>query len=117
MNMFGWDDIQSFCDDLSKWMIETNTVDELKLAHPKGEFPLRADPKEDDEQTSWDTLCYLTLWICCKAKSKAPDCLESRILLSEKNLKGPWAKLYVKLMQRGFKDPEDKWFDIWNLAG
>lgn len=115
--MFDWDDVQSFCDDLSKWIEETHTVDQLALAHPRSTFPLKADPAIDTIEESWGVLVYLTLWIACKTKSKAPPCLESRLFLSEKCIDGPWAKLYIKLMERGFTDPEEKWVDVFNLAG
>lgn len=119
--MLSWDDIQSFCDDLSQWMIETNTVDQIKIAHPRSDFPLKADPSIDDEQESWEILVYLTLWVCLKKKIKAPSHLESRILLSD-NIKGPWVRLYVKLIEtlKSKPNPEPTEYtieSIWNLAG
>lgn len=94
-DVFTWEDIQSFCDDLSAWIIQTNTQEELKSAAPKACFPLKADPKKDDIQEDLDVLVYLTLWVCLKMQTKAPAHIESRIILSPPT-KGPWKQLYLK---------------------
>lgn len=118
--MFTWQDLQSFCDDLSQWIIETNTQEELAKAAPRATFPLKADPEQDDIQDGLDVLVYLTLWVCLKVKSKAPPHLESRILLAPA-LKGPWKQLYSKWCAKiDGKEPDsqiNQLEDIWNLAG
>lgn len=118
--MFNWDDLQSFCDDLSQWMIETNTQDELQKAAPKAVFPLKADPEQDDLQEGLDILVYLTLWVCLRVKSKAPQHIESRIMLSPP-LKGPWKQLYSKWCAKMDGQKPDSQImqleSIWNLAG
>jgi hypothetical protein len=115
--MFTWEDIQSFCDDLSAWIIETNTQEELEKACPKATFPLKANIEKDDIQDDLDALVYLTVWVCLKINSKAPPHLESRIIFAPK-LKGPWKYLYSKLCNKIDKiDNKENIDDIWNLAG
>lgn len=109
-----WEDVQNFCDDLSNWIVEIDNVEEFKAAYPTGTFPLKADPQEDDMKQGWETLTYITLWNCCKKQIKAPHYIESRIFL-ERFDDCPWPKLYLKLKDRDFKDPEDKWYEVWKL--
>jgi hypothetical protein len=111
--MFSWQDLQSFADDLSAWIIELDLVDELQKAHPRGIFPLKADPELDDAAEDLDVLIFLTLWMCLKAKTKAPPHLESRIIFSP-NTVGPWKQLYVRLCAR--IEQKEEVLDIWNLA-
>lgn len=113
MFTFTWEDIQSYCDDLSDWIIETNTQDELIHASPKATFPLKADPEQDDLQEDLDILVYLTLWVCLKLKTKAPDHLESRIMLAPA-LKGPWKLLYLRLCAKVQNNEHIQ--EIWDLA-
>ena len=123
--MFNWDDLQAFCDDLSNWIVELDLVEELEKAAPAAEFPLKADPKEDDLQDGLDTLVYLTVWMCLKAQTKAPPHLESRILLCGE-LKGPWKLMYSRLCSRLINNELPSvptrqasildMIDIWNLA-
>jgi hypothetical protein len=108
--MFNLNDLQSFCDDLSDWIIKLNCVDEIEKAYPRGEFPLKAD--ENDLEDGWDVLIYLTVWMCLKNKIKAPSHLESRILLL--NTKGPWQKIYLKISNETVYGKE--FSEIFNLA-
>lgn len=94
--MFKLEDVQSFCDDLSAWIIKLNCVDELEKAFPRGEFPLKAD--KDDLEDGLDILIYLTVWMCLKNKIKAPDHLESRIFFAK--TKGPWQEIYLKFINK-----------------
>lgn len=112
--MFTWDDLQSFCDDLSNWIIELDFVGEMEKAFPKGEFPLKANPKEDNLEQGLDVLLYLTLWMCIKANTKAPSHLESRIILSPKT-NGPWKELYARLCSK--MDQQITIKEIYDLAG
>jgi hypothetical protein len=86
--------------------------DELQKAHPRGVFPLKV-AEDDDLVEGLDVLVYLTLWMSIKSNRRAPEHLESRIVLSG-TLKGPWKQLYVKLCMKwnqGIKVDE-----IWDLA-
>jgi hypothetical protein len=120
--MFDLKDIQSYCHDLSRWIEELGLVGELAKANPKATFPLTAD--EEDIEGGWETLVYLTVWMCLQAKTKAPPHLESRILLCG-NLKGPWKLMYSKCCCKleskevpnktlGFTMLE--MIDVWDLA-
>jgi len=120
--MFSLQDIQSYCDDLSEWIIELGLISELQNANPKADFPLVAD--EDDIKDGWETLVYLTVWMCLKAKTKAPPHLESRILLCG-NLEGPWKLIYSRLCSKlEFHEVPIEtsgntmldMIDVWNLA-
>lgn len=110
--MLEWDDIQSWCNDLSNWIVELGQEKEVKVAFPKGDFPLTVDKFNDEKEEAVDVLAYLTLWMCCKKKTRAPAHLESRILLVGK-FKGPWQKLYLKVVQK-FEANED--IDFFSLA-
>lgn len=110
-----WEDIQSWCDELSAWIIEIGEEAEFMKAWPKGPFPLVANSIEDDIEEDKDILAYITVWMCCKRKERAPQHLESRMLLSEK-FKGPWQELYVKLVQRFENNLDYKDIDVFLLA-
>lgn len=122
--MFDLKDIQNYCDDLSRWIEELGLVDELAKASPKAEFPLVAD--EGDLEDGWETLVYLTIWMCLKAKTKAPPHLESRIFFCG-NLKGPWKLIYSRACSKLDEQqvPSEcvygksmlEMIDVWNLAG
>lgn len=110
-----WEDIQSWCDDLSAWIIKTGQEDEVRKAWPKGQFPLKANPRKDDIEEDKDVLAYITIWVCCKIKSRAPAGLEARMLLTEK-FKGPWQEIYVKLAHRFENNLDYKDIDVFGLA-
>lgn len=112
-----WDDLQTWCHELSAWIIEMGEVGELKKAYPRGPFPLVADREQDDLEDSKDVLAYITLWMCCKRRTQAPTGLHNRIMLAEP-FKGPWQRLYVKLIQAlGEKKEPMEMAEIFNLAG
>ena len=114
--MMTWEDIQSWCADLSNWIIEVGQEAEVRKAWPKSQFPLVANSSKDDIEEDKDILAYLTVWMCCKLKTPAPAYLESRLLLTEK-FKGPWQELYVKLIHRFKNNLDYKDIDIFHLAG
>lgn len=114
MTNFSWQDLESFCNDLSNWIVELDLVGELQKAHPRGDFPLKPDPKVDDLDEGLDLLLYLTLWMCLKANTKAPSYLESRIIMFPKT-KGPWKEMYAKMCAK--IDRKEIVDDMWNLAG
>lgn len=116
-------DLQNFCDDLSKWITELGLEEELIKASPNATFPLTAD--KEDEKDGFETLVYLTVWMCLKAGTKAPPHLESRIILPPR-FEGPWKLIYSRLCGKIDEDsvPEktqDKQMleliDLWELAG
>lgn len=111
-----WEDIQSWCDDLSAWIIEIGEEAEVRKAWPKGIFPLQANPRKDDIEEDKDVLAYITVWMCCKIGRRAPANLEARMLLSEK-FKGPWQEIYAKLVHRFENKLDFKDIDIFSLAG
>jgi len=113
--MMTWEDLQSWCDDLSRWIVEIGEEAEVKKAWPTSPFPFVADRTKDDIDEDKDILAYLTVWMCCKRKTRAPHYLESRMLLTEK-FKGPWQELYVKLVHRFENDLDYKDIDIFSLA-
>lgn len=110
------EDLQSYCNDLSKWISELGLEDELKVAFPKGNFPLNVN--DEDELEEWaDILVYLTLWMSIKANIRAPHYLESRMVFCDK-VKGPWRQLYSKLLlklEEGSRVSSIN--DLWLLAG
>lgn len=108
-----WEDIDSWCDALNSWIIEIGEEEELAKALPKGQFPLKADP-EDDIENSKDILAYLTVWMCCKRRTPAPTGLHSRMILAGP-FQGPWQRLYTGLLDRWERRRE--FGDIFNLAG
>ena len=108
MKMLTREDIQSFCDEVSQWIVDLDALDELHKAIPNAQLPLKADLYDLDE--SIDVLGYLILWICCKHKTRAPAALETRIVLAK--FKGPWQVLYVRLMEKLEKNPFQKIFDL-----
>ena len=112
--MFDLKDLESFCVDLSNWIVELDLAEELQKASPKATFPLSVDPNVDTVEEGLDVLLYLTVWMCLKANKKAPPHLESRILLSPKT-KGPWKQLYSKLCDA--LSQKEKLSDLWDLAG
>jgi hypothetical protein len=97
--MLTWEDLQSWCDDLSNWVVEIGQDEDVKRAWPKGPFPFVVDPAQDDIENCKDILSFMTVWVCCKLKTRAPSYLESRIILSER-FRGPWQDVYCKLVQR-----------------
>lgn len=105
--MMTWEDLQSWCDDLSSWIVELDELDELKKAFPKGQFPLVANRDKD-------VLAYLVVWMCCKRKMRAPPNIDSRMMLSE-SFKGPWQEIYSRLVQR--LENNLTFRDIYDLAG
>lgn len=111
--LFSWDDLQSFCDDLSNWIIELGLEGEMKHSFPKGSFPLKAEKDLDDLENGLDVLIYLTLWMCLKTQQKAPSHLESRIVLSPKT-KGPWQTLYFRFCEK--LDKKIRIEELWDLA-
>lgn len=112
--MMTWEDLQSWCNDLSAWITELGEEDELKKAFPKGQFPLVADREKDELEEDKDVLAYLTVWMCCKRRTRAPSHLESRMILTDK-FKGPWQTLYLELVRRFERNLE--FTDIFDLAG
>lgn len=90
--MFNLDDLQSWCDDLNKWIIELDCTEELILTGGKGEFPLKVDYENDDVEQGLNVLVYLTLWMCLKNNKKAPDHIHSRIVMA--SISEPWQKIY-----------------------
>lgn len=110
-----WEDLQSWCDELSAWITELGEQEELKTAFPKGQFPLVADREKDELEEDKDVLAYLTLWICCKRRIQAPPGLHSRILLAGP-FKGPWQTLYVELLKRWENHQDFNDIDIFSLA-
>lgn len=117
MTNFTWEDLESFCNDLSDWIVKLDLCEELQKASPRSSFPLKPDEKDDTIDEGLDVLLYLTLWMCLKANTKAPPHLESRIFLAP-NTRGPWKKLYAKLcLALDEKQKVSKIEDIWHLAG
>lgn len=109
-----WEDLQSWCDELSAWITELGEVDELQKAFPKGKFPLVADREKDELEEDKDVLAYLTLWMCCKRRTKAPQGLHARMLLAG-NFKGPWQMLYSRLTEA--LEYKKRFTDLFDLAG
>lgn len=109
-----WEDINAWCDELNSWIIEIGEEEELAKAFPKGSFPLKADPKEDEIEESRDILAYLTVWMCCKRRTPAPTGLHNRILLG-KPFKGPWQRVYAGLLDRWERNQDFKDLDIFSL--
>lgn len=114
MTNFTWEDLESFCNDLSNWIVELDLVEEIQKAHPVSPFPLKPNREADDLDDGLDLLLYLTLWMCLKANTKAPAYLESRIIMVPKT-KGPWKEMYAKLCAKINK--KENIDEIWNLAG
>jgi hypothetical protein len=110
-----WEDVQSWCDDISAWIIEIGEEGEVRKAWPKGIFPLKADREKDDLDEDKDVLAYITVWVCCKIKKRAPAHLESRMLLLER-FKGPWQEIYCKLIHRFENNLDYKDIDVFSLA-
>jgi hypothetical protein len=111
-----WEDINAWCDELNSWIIGIGGQEEFTKAHPRGPFPLKADPsKGDDIEDSKDLLAYLTLWMCCQTKTEAPAGLHSRIILAGP-FKGPWQVLYTRLLEK-WKREDFNDIDIFSLAG
>lgn len=110
------EDIQSYCDDLTAWIMELGLAGELEKAHPKSVLPLQADLEDLDD--SLDILFYLTLWMCLKSNKTAPPHIESRMMLCG-NTRGPWKKLYSKLCialeEKEVLNLNSE--DFWGLAG
>jgi hypothetical protein len=98
----------SFCDDLSNWMVELGDTD-LSQAAPHMKIPLRDHLFTDNVEEEWETLIYLTFWMCVKHHKKAPDHIESRIILLGK---GRWSSLYSIYVRN---QPISS--NIWDLAG
>jgi len=118
--MTTWEDIHSYCKELSDWIVETNKVEEIKAAFPRATFPIVADESEDDIPDGLDTLFFLTLWVAASTQSPAPDAIESRIMFLKNETQSPWQQLYIKLREK-LKDNKmvlppymEDW--IWNLA-
>lgn len=109
---FSKEDLQSYCDDLSAWIIELGIQEELQKAYPNGKLPLKV-ADDDDLVEGLDFLVYLTLWMSIKSNRKAPPHLESRIVLSG-TIRGPWKQIYSKLCLKW--DQGIKVDEIWDLA-
>lgn len=104
--------ILSFCDDLSDWMLELGDTD-LTQAAPHMKVPLRNHVNLNDRENEWEQLFYLTFWMCLKHRTKAPDHIESRLMLTGK---GIWPNWYLKFVER-LNKPSGILSCMWDLAG
>ena len=114
--MTTWEDLQSWCDDLSAWITELGEEGELEKAFPKGQFPLVASRDPADLQCDKNVLAYLTVWMCCKKGTPAPPAIHARMLLSD-SFERPWQELYSKLVTRLEAKQDYQDIDIFSLAG
>jgi len=110
-----WADLQSWCDDLSSWIIELGEEDEVRKAWPKGIFPLVVNQEKDEIDEDQDVLAYITVWMCCKLRTRAPANIEARMIFCK--FKGPWQEIYFKLIKRFENNLDFRDIDIFGLAG
>lgn len=113
--MMTWEDLQSWCDDLCSWIVEIGEEAYVRKTWPKGIFPLVVDREKDEIEEDKDVLAYITVWMCCKRKVRAPGNLEARMILSER-FRGPWQEVYCKLVHRLENNLDFTDIDIYRMT-